>query len=96
MAQIILAGDGLTIETPDEIARNDELLKRALAPHYPDLANASISREEKDGVLKVTLSKRAGPKGNIISSSTSSPVEEERRPASAECPLTTGQQRKPE
>lgn len=63
MAQIILAGDGITIEIEDEIARSDETLKRALAPHYPDLANALITREEKDGLLKVTVSKRAGPKG---------------------------------
>ncbi|HEX2913720.1 MAG TPA: hypothetical protein VH186_23145 [Chloroflexia bacterium] len=64
MAQIILSGDGMTIEIEDEIARSDDLLKRALSPHYPDLANAFISREEKDGLLKVTVSKRAGPKGS--------------------------------
>ncbi len=64
MAQIILSGDGLTIEIEDEIARSDELLKWALSPHYPDLANALISREEKEGVLIVTVSKRAGPKGS--------------------------------
>jgi hypothetical protein len=63
MAQIILSGDGMIIEIEDEIARSDDLLKRALSPHYPDLANAFISREEKDGLLKVTVSKRAGPKG---------------------------------
>jgi hypothetical protein len=63
MAQIILSGDGQTIEVPDDIARSDELLKRALAPHYPDLANAKIIREEKDGLIKVTVSKQAGPKG---------------------------------
>lgn len=71
MAQIILAGDGLIIETPDEIAKSDELLKRALAPHYPDLANAQITRETQDGVLKVTVSKRAGPKGNGRDASSS-------------------------
>ncbi len=65
MAQIILSGDGLTIEIEDEIARSDDLLKRALSPHYPDLANALISREEKDGLLKVTVSRRAGPKGSL-------------------------------
>ncbi len=64
MAQIILSGDGMTIDIEDEIAKSDELLKRALSPHYPDLANAFISREEKDGLLKVTVSKRAGPKGS--------------------------------
>jgi hypothetical protein len=64
MAQIILSGDGMTINIDDEIARSDELLKRALSPHYPDLANALISRDEKDGLLKVTVSKRAGPKGS--------------------------------
>lgn len=77
MAQIILAGDGLTIETPDEIAKSDELLKRALAPHYPDLANALITREEKDSVLRVTISKRAGPKGcqaGLVSSSAETPT----------------------
>ncbi len=68
MAQIILSGDGISITIDDEIARSDDLLKRALAPHYPDLANAQITREEKDGRLKVTLSKRAGPKGNSAGS----------------------------
>jgi hypothetical protein len=65
MAQIILSGDGVTIELEDEIARSDELLKRALSPHYPDVANALISRQEKDNLLKVTISKRAGSKGNM-------------------------------
>jgi hypothetical protein len=76
MAQIILSGDGLTIEIPDEIAQNDDLLKRALAPHYPDLANALITREEQDGLLKVTLAKRAGPKGSAQESdrATKNPV----------------------
>jgi hypothetical protein len=73
MAQIILSGDGLTIEIEDEIARSDDLLKRALSPHYPDLANALISREEKEGILKVTVSRRAGPKGSLQTGKVESP-----------------------
>ena len=51
--------EGQTIELPDEIAASDELIRKALAPFYPDVANAEIQRGDKG----ITVIKRAGPKG---------------------------------
>lgn len=55
--------EGREIPLDDTIAGNDELLKQALLPHLAEVANATISREQKDGQMVVTLVKRAGPKG---------------------------------
>jgi hypothetical protein len=51
--------DGQDIPLPADIAANDDLIRKALAPFYPDVANAEIRRA--DG--KITIIKRAGPKG---------------------------------
>ena len=42
MIKVIL--EGQTLQMPDEVAQTDEGLIRALAPLYPDVANAEISR----------------------------------------------------
>lgn len=57
--------EGQEIQLPDAIAQNDEQLKLALTPFYPEMANADIRRETnpKTGQLTVSLVKRAGPKG---------------------------------
>ena len=57
--------EGQEIQLPDAIAQNDEQLKQALTPFYPEMANADIRREtnSKTGQLTVSLVKRAGPKG---------------------------------
>jgi hypothetical protein len=55
--------EGREISLDDTIAGNDDLLKQALLPHLAEVANATISREQKDGQMVVTLVKRAGPKG---------------------------------
>jgi len=57
--------EGRAIPMDDSIAGSDELLKQALIPHLgPEIANATISREQKEGQpMVVTLVKRAGPKG---------------------------------
>ena len=57
--------EGREIAMDDTIAGDNELLKQALIPHLgPEIANAAISREQKEGgPMVVTLVKRAGPKG---------------------------------
>ena len=57
--------EGQTIPVPDEIGASDEAVKRALAPFYPEVANALITRVEKDGVVTINVVKRAGSKGNL-------------------------------
>lgn len=63
MALIKLPADGQEFELDDEIAKDDETLKRALTPVYPDAANATFQRSEKNGVMTITVVKRAGTKG---------------------------------
>ena len=55
--------DGQTIQLPAEIAASDDLIRKALAPFYPNVASAEIRRETKDGVTVISIIKRAGPKG---------------------------------
>lgn len=45
------------------IAKDDELLKAGLSPHYPSIRNAQISRETRAGQLIVSIVKRAEHKG---------------------------------
>lgn len=45
------------------IAKDDELLKAALSPHYPSIRNAQISRETRLGEMIVSIVKRAEHKG---------------------------------
>lgn len=45
------------------IAKDDELLKAALSPHYPSIKNAQISRENRAGQMIVSIVKRAEHKG---------------------------------
>jgi hypothetical protein len=56
--------DGQQFPLPDEIAAKDELLKAALAPFVPWIANAQIDRKEKDGAMVVSVIKRADWKGS--------------------------------
>ncbi|GCE32108.1 hypothetical protein KDA_75920 [Dictyobacter alpinus] len=60
--------EGRAIPMDDAIAGNDELLKQALLPHLgPEIANATVSREQKEGqAMVVTLVKKAGPKGSKV------------------------------
>ena len=56
--------EGQTIPIPEEIGGDDEMVRKTLAPFYPDAANAMITRVEKDGITTVNVVKRAGTKGN--------------------------------
>lgn len=73
MAKIKIEGQTIPIE--DEIARDDELLKAALAPSWPDARNATFKREGgKDGAeLVVTVAKKAGTKGSIVADLLAAP-----------------------
>ncbi len=59
--QIVI--EGQTIPVPEEIGASDEAVKRALAPFYPDVANALVTRVTKDELTTITVVKRAGTKG---------------------------------
>ena len=56
--------DGQSFDLPADISAKDELLKAALAPFVPWIANAQIDRKEKDGAMVVNVIKRADWKGN--------------------------------
>jgi len=57
--------NGASVGITDEIAKDDDLLKAALAPTWPDVRTATFRREGgTDGKeLVVTVTKRAGTKG---------------------------------
>lgn len=63
---ITLQIDGQSFPIPEEIAAKDELLKAALAPFVPWIANAQIDRKEQEGKPIVNIVKRADWKGNIV------------------------------
>lgn len=70
--------DGQSFQIPDLVAAKDELLKAALAPFVPWIANAQIDRKEKDGATVVSVIKRADWKGNdsaIVNALITSPNE---------------------
>lgn len=63
MAEYKILIEGQTIPVPPEIGESDENVKKALAPFFPEAANAMITRTEKDGVISVNVVKKAGSKG---------------------------------
>ncbi len=46
------------------IAKDDNLLKAALSPHYPSIKNAAVTRETRAGQIIVSIVKKAEHKGN--------------------------------
>lgn len=61
MAKVLIEGQELDIE--DEIANDDASLVAALKTAWPEAAKATFTRKTKDGVLTVTVVKKAGNKG---------------------------------
>lgn len=62
MALLIL--DNQTLTLPDDITADDHLIRQALSPFYPALANAEIKRQpQADGTETISVVKQAGPKG---------------------------------
>lgn len=60
----IISIEGQQIPVPAEIGRDDFAVKKALAPFYPQVANAMITRTTKDDTITVNVVKKAGTKGN--------------------------------
>ncbi|BCY18661.1 hypothetical protein hrd7_25100 [Leptolinea sp. HRD-7] len=55
--------EGQTIPVPPEIGETDDGVKNAMRPIFPEIANAQLTRTEKDGVTTITVIKKAGTKG---------------------------------
>jgi hypothetical protein len=56
--------EGKRIPIPAEIGEDDAAVAKVLAPYYPDIADgAELDREEKDGVVTITVTPRAKSKG---------------------------------
>lgn len=55
--------EGQDIPLTDEVAATDDRVRAALAPFYPDVANAEIQRKQEGEQTIITIVKRAGPKG---------------------------------
>ena len=63
---IELPDNGQEFELPVELAGDDDFIRKFLAPHYPDVANAKIERESDNGITtRIKVIKRAGPKANV-------------------------------
>lgn len=75
MATLQLPDNGQSLPIEDRIARDDNLLRQALAIVYPGAANADIKREEKNGELVVSVIKRAGSKGHPLAVLKAAPEE---------------------
>lgn len=58
--------EGQTLEIDDEIAQDDDLLRAALQATWPDAKTAQFSRSKAGDKLTVTVTKKAGTKGNLI------------------------------
>ena len=57
--------EGNSLELPDEICKTNKSLTDALLPFYPAVANADIKRETKGENTVITVTKKAGTKGNF-------------------------------
>jgi len=55
--------EGQSIPVPEEIGSDDAKVRAALAPYFPDAANALITRSEKEDKVTVNVVKKAGSKG---------------------------------
>jgi len=59
----VVSIEGQKIPLPEEIGKDDNLVRQALAPYFPDAAHALISRSEKNGETTISVVKKAGSKG---------------------------------
>jgi len=62
MATINVLIEGQTLTLPPGIEK-DEDIRRALAPYFPEVSTALLSRKEEGEVVTVTIVKKAGSKG---------------------------------
>lgn len=63
--------EGQEIPVPAEIGGDDAKVRAALAPFFPDAANAMITRKEEGDQVTVTVIKKAGSKGGTYPPATS-------------------------
>lgn len=57
--------EGRTIDLPPDIAVNDDAIRRAIAPIFPAVANATFTRHDgENGITVIKISKHAGTKGH--------------------------------
>ncbi|HLM62534.1 MAG TPA: hypothetical protein VK308_17160 [Pyrinomonadaceae bacterium] len=63
VASAVVKIEGQEFPLDVAIAKDDNLLKAALSPHYPSIKNAQISRETRAGQMIVSIVKRAEHKG---------------------------------
>ena len=62
---VIIQIEGQQIELPPDIAINDDAIRRALAPMFPAVANATLTRTDGDnGTTRITINKQAGSKNS--------------------------------
>ena len=60
----VLIIDGQRLPIPDDIAQDDNSIRRALGPMFTQLANGSITRAiANDKTVEITVTKQAGRKG---------------------------------
>ena len=59
----IISIEGQTIPVPEEIGKDDSSVIKALAPFYPQVAKALITRTTKDDTVTVNVVKQASTKG---------------------------------
>jgi hypothetical protein len=55
--------EGQEIPLPPEIGETDDAVRKALAPYYPEVTNALITRVVTDDLVTLTIVKKAGSKG---------------------------------
>lgn len=63
MTTYVIHIEGQQIPVDAAIGASDDLVRKALAPVYPQAANAAITRVEKDDTVTIQVVKRAGTKG---------------------------------
>lgn len=59
----VISIEGQSIPVPAEIGSDDAKVRAALAPYFPDAANALITRKEDGDRVTVNVVKKAGSKG---------------------------------
>ena len=61
--QYVVSIEGQNIQLPAGIGERDEDVKRAMAPFFPEVANAMLTRKTEGETTTITVVKRAGSKG---------------------------------
>ena len=63
MTTYVVMIEGQSIPVPEEVGVDDSLVRAALAPFFPDVANALITRKTTGETVTVNVVKKAGSKG---------------------------------